>query len=366
MPVATAQIDEGQFVVERAVPVLDEHDDITAADLREIVENNNRRVRDTGDAAVICLHHTPDDGPAENLVVGFAKNFRLGRIGRENPRRCILADFHLRKDRYELAKEHPRRSVELWLDSKVIDPIALLGAETPARDLGLLFGKSTSERSKHYQLSDEEAAMAVELPVESLDELKALIEDVVKQVMAASAPADEEPAVLKKQEDDEEKEKEQEDDEDEDKAKLSKSEKLRLERDQATAELAKFRKEHAENKVQLDELQRKFRKTEREKELAQLRYEGYAFDLPEELEYVLDMDDAAYDKHKGIIKSRYQKAPVGMRPIPTARLDDVNGSTPEASKEKATKAMRYAKRFKTKVERDAAYSKYLRGEVEDE
>ena len=352
---------DGEFVVEHAVPVLDEHEDIGPADLLEIIANNNRRIADTGDMPPIVLHHTPDDGLATNPIVGFARDFRMGRLGKENPRRCILADFHFFKDKYELAKEHPRRSVELWEKSRFIDPIALLSAETPARDLGLLFGKSNSEKSARYQLSDEEAEMAVELPLESVDELKTLITDIVKQVLAEAAPANQEPApeTLQKEEEPEEEEKE-------DKAKLSKQEKLRLERDQATAELAKFKKEHDENKKALDELQRKFRKTEREKELAQLRYEGFTFDTAEELAHVLDMDDDAYEKHKGIIKSRYQKAPVGVRPIPTARLDDVNGSTPEAGKEKAAKATKYAKRFKTKSERDAAYDRYMRGEVENE
>ena len=129
--------------------------------------------------------------------------------------------------------------------------------------------------------------------------------------------------------------------EEEDVSKMSKTERLRVERDEFAIKLSKVEKEREADREVMAELQRKFRKTEREKELAQLRYEGFAFELPAELEYVLDMPEEAWEAHKGVIKTRYQKAPLGMAPIPTAKLDTIGGKK-GIDKEQMEKAVKYS------------------------
>jgi len=139
-----------RFVLVRNVPVFVEHTaklsdgrviHFGPKELEAIVERCNRRIEETGDYATITLGHTPR--PGENKpqpeVVGFAGPFRLGEY---RGRPAILADFHIWRDQVEKLRKYPRRSPELWLEERVeemfLDPIALLGAETPRMDMGLL------------------------------------------------------------------------------------------------------------------------------------------------------------------------------------------------------------------------------------
>lgn len=148
------------------IPVLDEHellDDkgrpsgyVDASILGEIAENNNRRVHETGDPAPLIIGHTSDDPRApERPVVGYAINYRVAPF--KNGRAAIFVDYAVRKKYSNVIDDFPRRSVELWLNKRELDPIALLGGTTPERDLGVivrnsrlkaisLLGSSTPER----------------------------------------------------------------------------------------------------------------------------------------------------------------------------------------------------------------------------
>lgn len=111
--------------------------------LDRIARNNNTRVDRTGDPTPLIVGHTKD-GKAEKdqpSVVGFATNFVVDKFFKTG-KRAIYADLHIKRDKLdELKKISPgwRRSVELWTDGRwEVDPIALLAATTPERDLGLL------------------------------------------------------------------------------------------------------------------------------------------------------------------------------------------------------------------------------------
>lgn len=139
-------LDPTRYVRIDAVPVFDEHEGFGREQLDEIVHKCNERERATGDLCPITIGHTLKEDPNEDVqpdVVGYARNYQLGRFGPGN-KLAILADFYLRKDRYEEALSYPRRSVELWKSDKIIDPIALL-RRTPQRDLGLLTFKKGGE-----------------------------------------------------------------------------------------------------------------------------------------------------------------------------------------------------------------------------
>jgi hypothetical protein len=137
------------WLTKRAVPILDEHvlrDDegqvITEVDearLQEIAKKNNQRVAQTGDLTPIVIGHTKDDTAEEQQpeIVGYACNFRVAPF-RKTGRKALVADFKFMASKKALVNKYPRRSVELWLSDWKIDPIALLGATTPERDLGLL------------------------------------------------------------------------------------------------------------------------------------------------------------------------------------------------------------------------------------
>jgi hypothetical protein len=106
-------------------------------DLARIVRGNNDRISDVGAFPALSDGHTsnPDDAnPRDPKILGYAGNYRLGRIGRKNPRWAIFQDEYHRKDAADVLQQKPRRSVELWTfnDGRAhFDPIAAIGAEAP-------------------------------------------------------------------------------------------------------------------------------------------------------------------------------------------------------------------------------------------
>jgi hypothetical protein len=154
-PAASPFPDE-QFVTLPDVPVFAEHE--TKAkdgrtlrfgyhELAAVCERCNRRIRETGDYAAITLGHTPapESGDPEPELIGFAGPWQMGLLGQPGARQrwAILADFHVFRDRAGELRKYPRRSPELWLEERFedmfLDPIALLGAEPPRLDMGLLY-----------------------------------------------------------------------------------------------------------------------------------------------------------------------------------------------------------------------------------
>lgn len=144
-----AQLLGDDYVTVPAVPLLDEHvltdrtgqteAVIDAAFLNVVAANNNARVERTGDATPLVIGHTRDGAPETEQppLVGYATNFRVGDFDASG-RQALFADFHVRRDRGDVLRDYPRRSVELWVKKQEIDPISLLGATTPERDLGIL------------------------------------------------------------------------------------------------------------------------------------------------------------------------------------------------------------------------------------
>ena len=150
---AAPQVD-AEYITFRDVPIIDTHaapnrpapfNNMDESLLRRIVEVNNRRMEDTGDEIPIVAYHTVDEGHDDEQppIVGYAKNLYVAPFGRINPRACIyVAEWKIRKEFAGIARDKPRRSIELWPDSLEIDPIALCGADTPERHLGQIhFGK---------------------------------------------------------------------------------------------------------------------------------------------------------------------------------------------------------------------------------
>jgi hypothetical protein len=140
------------------VPVFAEHQTVTAKgrkltfgrdELAAVARNCNRRIRETGDYAALVVGHTldPEVAPSapQKPVVGLAGPFRIGLIqqpGRQ-PRWAILCDWHIQRRHANVLQDYPRRSPELWVedgyDQMYLDPIALLGAEAPRLDMGLMY-----------------------------------------------------------------------------------------------------------------------------------------------------------------------------------------------------------------------------------
>lgn len=166
------ELDDDKFVVSHDIPLFDEHETdeevigpdgrwdgrsmqtkrYTKAVLESMCRNMNDIIADTGDYVGICIGHTPTPeqrraGQLPGPIVGFAGPFYVGTIGNVRPRPCIFAkNWAIYRDKAGMAADYPRRSVEVWLDEDMhrrrFDPIALLGAESPARKLGLSYSQS--------------------------------------------------------------------------------------------------------------------------------------------------------------------------------------------------------------------------------
>lgn len=144
---------EDDFVVFRDVPVWKEHVnrhdfaqpvEFDRAALQRICDRCNERIEDTGDHAVLIVRHNDDSGEYEPPVVGYAGPFRMGMVGRKDPKHAILADFRVYKEDAERVKRYPRVSVEYMASKRdpkggYFDSIALLGSEAPELDLGIRY-----------------------------------------------------------------------------------------------------------------------------------------------------------------------------------------------------------------------------------
>ena len=150
---------DDKFHIVENVPVFAEHT-TTAKDgrtlefnyvnLKKVCDCCNRRIQSRGNFATIIIGHSPDPalvraGKLKNPpAVGFAGPFRMGLLG-FGPDQvwAILARMRFFLKSWPEAQQYPNRSPELWLmpsyDEMFLDPIALLGAETPRLDLGLMY-----------------------------------------------------------------------------------------------------------------------------------------------------------------------------------------------------------------------------------
>lgn len=140
----------------------------------------NERELKTGDLSPIVIGHTDDEtGEVDQpQLVGYARNWQCDPFF-DTGRQAAFADFWLYKTvdlviggqkvtmtAKEVAKRWPRRSAEVWTDRHEIDPISLLGATTPARDLGLL---KLSRGGSFQYVSPGETQVPTPVPGQSPD-----------------------------------------------------------------------------------------------------------------------------------------------------------------------------------------------------
>lgn len=340
--------DDGEYVVFTHVPIFDQHDGreddklklvFTPGVLQEIADNSNRRMLDTGDPCVIYDEHTSDDPVAQKpILLGFATDFEVGDFGNLDPRKCIFATFKFKKETWDLARQKPRRSVELWMDDLVIDVISLLGDERPARDLGLLFSKKSKQKAK-YRYELKETKMNLEEIVkkcleawmatpemgwvkEHMSKMKHDMEEEEKADFNKDEEVEEEAMMKKKKAKELAEEKiekvpggsvELEDSEwEEDEDEGMHSEKYKIQRDQERRKWSRLNEENKQLAGRLATIEKENRLNKRKADLMQLENEGVLFDMAEELDVVGDMEVARYSKHLNHMKKRYQRGPIGV------------------------------------------------------
>ncbi|MCD0459109.1 hypothetical protein LOC72_06445 [Roseiconus lacunae] len=86
--------------------------------LSAIIRENNHRIKDTDFFSAIIDKHTlnpseDDKGKEKPKTLGYTGPYRLGMIGRVQPKFAIFGDEHHRKDRADVLSDRPRRSVEI-------------------------------------------------------------------------------------------------------------------------------------------------------------------------------------------------------------------------------------------------------------
>lgn len=148
-------LESDDYEVYKNVPVFVEHTRTLKSgrelrfgrdELEALAKRSNRRIDETGDFAPVVIGHTnPDPAAPEPPKIGWAGPFRLGWLTKDHTKYAVLADFRIEKDKTKLLNKYPRRSAELWAEDKYedmyLDPISLLGADTPWSDMGVLYCK---------------------------------------------------------------------------------------------------------------------------------------------------------------------------------------------------------------------------------
>lgn len=134
--------DPSKYHIEYNVPLVDTFQlerrgrnfDVDDGYLHELVANAYRREKSTGDYPVLYDGHSKDPN---RKSYGFTKNHTVRKFGNTD-RNAIYGDMWIEKDKLSEVKSLPRRSCEIAYDLKQLDGVALLGATSPERDLGML------------------------------------------------------------------------------------------------------------------------------------------------------------------------------------------------------------------------------------
>jgi len=334
---ALRELDQpGKYIVRHSVPVFVEHTDPKTGEpwdrqkLNRLATNSNRRATENGTPTSIVIGHTPGRKEEEIVHVGYARNYRVGRFGPKQ-KLGILADFYYKPDLYSKAMQFPHRSIELWTDDMIIDPVSLL-ARTPQLDLGLLLPDEgpTEQRlavsdgcqlmvysrggnRRLYQLSEVPDMMS-----KFLDGLQQLIDQARSgsPELFQAAPGGGNTFVP-----------------DEVKTYSKESyEKLQIERDEAVRKAT--------------EAQRLYARQARQVSLEKLKGEGLVLDVAAELKDSEELDDAKFDAHLNKIKKCYARSAAAGGFIPVDDTPASNGDDATEYEKMRPAVLAYAKEHK--------------------
>lgn len=114
--------------------------------LQKLVDHANYRILNADQFAALSEGHMPtmaakERGMPDAEVLGYAGPFYIGLFGNVNPQWSIWADEWIHNEDMDRAKKLQRRSPEVWckepIERRTMDPIAMLGSETPRLDSGM-------------------------------------------------------------------------------------------------------------------------------------------------------------------------------------------------------------------------------------
>jgi len=335
-------MDDNDMIVKHHVPILDEHElkdgkgnvviRLDQKKLSEIVRVNNKRMGNTGDEIPLVIGHTKDDAPEgeQPEIVGYATNLKVEPFFKTG-RKCITATFKFFKHAADKVRGFPRRSIELWLSDYKIDPISLLGATTPERDLGLL--RLSKGGVKKYQrtigMNDQQGIIDGVLAGLQQTDVWQFLTQLSQQGGEAppeeggmppeGMPGEEAPMPEQGMEDPNGGAPPMDDGGGEEPMPEESTEEeqpIQSSRGNRRYDRIKLSRVEQENQLLHKEIQNikiKFQRAEREKDLIELEAEGFMLDRGEELSLVQSLPENTYRAHLQIIRKRYQKAPIGAR-----------------------------------------------------
>ena len=328
-------MDDTDMIVKHHVPILDEHElkdgkgnvviRLDQKKLSEIVRVNNKRMGSTGDEIPLVIGHTKDDASEDDQpeIVGYATNLKVEPFFKTG-RKCITATFKFFKHAADKVRGFPRRSIELWLSDYKIDPISLLGATTPERDLGLL--RLSKGGVKKYQrtmgMNDQQGIIDGVLAGLQQTDVWQFLTQLSQQ--GGEAPPEEggmppegmpeegmDPGMGEEMPMDEGMGEEPMPEES-----MEEEQPIQSSKGGRRYDRIKLSRVEQENQLLHKEIQNikiKFQRAEREKDLIELEAEGFMLDRGEELSLVQSLPEKTYKAHLQIIRKRYQKAPIGAR-----------------------------------------------------
>ena len=314
-PMAWERDEAGKPVLENGAPKVARR--ATLKDLHEIAAVNNSRVSSTGDKAPLVIGHVKPGLPEsyQPEVVGFASNYRVANFGGKN---VLMARWEIFKSQFDYAMKFPRRSVEIHEKDKVIDPIALLGATTPARDLGLVYCNKDGDNVVQcmHDCDYSQAAPDQKLLIDTFlaalfetDQWKSLVSSTKVKNMNDS-PAVQNAKCPKCSH------------EYEQKVQLAKTpatdDAVRMEVDQYRIKLSKLEADLASTNAELTKVRSEARRESRERQLVQLEAEGFVLNRAEELQDADHLSDDQFKVKLERMRKNYRKSPVSQAVIPTA------------------------------------------------
>ena len=196
------------------VPLMDEHEDSSrrkpfnkfSGQLFDDVVRATRECESKGSYVQIIIGHTEGDGDDEfaHPVVGHIRNVRTK--GRSAGKRQIIGDMWFAPDAFEhqiKTNQYPRRSAEISRLDYRLDPVALLGASTPARPLpDMLFQKQGDTHelymAAHPNVGDGDMDPVLEA-IKAMDEKFTKRFEAIEKFQDDSKPDDDDDEAKKKE-----------------------------------------------------------------------------------------------------------------------------------------------------------------------
>lgn len=139
--------------------------------IEKLINYANYRIRNSGMFAALAKGHMPSSeekaqGIPDAAVLGYSGPFYLGMFGNDAPQWAIFSDEWIHSEDLPEAEKLQRRSPEIWfkepIERRTMDPIAMLGSETPRLDSGMsLYCKRASDGQQVMRYS---MGMATALP----------------------------------------------------------------------------------------------------------------------------------------------------------------------------------------------------------